>query len=249
MWIIDQKLRDAFIKQIKGFDFGGKKISNEGDIRKAVNFIYCEKTVLYRKRDKNYSDKRSLRGNNAAILKLDALLGDLAKKIHNYFNMPGNVANNQFNFDNFHHDICHRFLDELNVIRAMVGLKNRDRARYGNAQKMINILFKYLSCFDDYRNYEDLFSYCHMPIDGYIVRALNANEIKASQLQWNRLTYTQYINLQTDIRKNLPRDPNMTILEAEFILWPIAAKGRSCRGVLSQVTSGIQAPNIPTFYM
>lgn len=128
----------------------------------------------------------------------------------------------------------------------MAGLKS---ATYGNAQKMINILFKYLTCFDDYPKYADLFSYCHMPIDGYIARALNGNGVLVPLTPWNKLTYPQYIDLQKDIRINLPRDPNMTILEGEFILWPTAAKGRSCKGALLQVTSGIHAPRIPYFYM
>lgn len=247
MWVIGQKLRGGFINQIKGFVFNGKKISKLNDIRAAIDFIYKKKAVLYRKRSKNYSDRWSLGGNKAAKKALDDLLNKLlAPTIYKYFNKPGKVANNQSNFDEFHHEICQRFLDKLNKIRNMVGLQS---ATYGNAQKMINILFKYLACFDDYPKYADLFSYCHMPIDGYIARALNGNGVLVPSTPWNKLTYPQYIGLQKAIRINLPRDPNMTILEGEFILWPIVAKGRSCKGALLQVTSGIHAPRIPYFYM
>ena len=246
MWVIDQKLRNGFTSQINGFKFPGKEISNLKDIRDAIDSIYKKKAVLYRKRIKGYSDKYSLHGNKVAIAKLDALLGKLAQRIYDYFNMPGNVSNNQSNFDKFHHNICQWFLDELNKIRKMVGLPP---ATYGNAQKMINILFKYLACFDDYPKYADLFSYCHMPIDGYIVRALKNNKVTAPSTPWNRLTYQVYIYLQKDIRCKLPKNINMSILESEFILWPIAAKGRSCKGVLLQVTSGIHAPRIPYFFM
>lgn len=249
--MIDQKLRDVFIKQINDFDFKGKKksISNYDDIKEAVDFIYKKKAVLYRKRIKDYSDKYSLHGNNGAIKKLDELLCDLAKKIHAYFNMPGNVSNNQSNFDEFHHKICQWFLDELNVIRAMVGLINRDIARYGNAQKMINILFKYLSCFGDYPKYADLFSYCHMPIDGYIVRALKNNGVVVPSTPWNWLDNIGYIDLQKEICSKLQKNNDMPILEAEFIMWPIAAKGGSCRRVLLNTTSGTHASRIPYFFM
>ena len=246
MWIIDQSLRNSFSSQINGFNFQGLKISNQKYIRDAIGFIYKTKSVLYRRRSKNYSDKWSLGGNAAAKNALDKLLDDLAQCIYGYFNKPGNVANNQSNFDEFHHEICQGFLNGLNNIRTMVGLLP---AKYGNAQKMINILFKYLACFDDYPKYADLFSYCHMPIDGYIVRALKNNGIKIPPTPWNWLDYDEYINLQNEIRSKLQKHPDMPILETEFIMWPLAAKGGSCGGALSQVTNGVQAPNILTFYM
>lgn len=249
MWIIDQSLRNSFSSQINGFNFRRKEISNKHNIREAIDFIYKKKAVLYRRRSKNYSDKWSLHGNKAAEKALDDLLNELARRIYNYFNQPGNIINNQSNFDEFHHGICQWFLDELNVIRTMVGLKGRDIARYGNSQKMINILFKYLACFNDYPKYADLFSYCHMPIDGYIVRALKNNGVAVPSTPWNWLDDNGYINLQKDIRSKLKKNLNTTVLEAEFILWPIVAKGKSCNGTLLNITSGTHTPKIPYFFM
>lgn len=97
MYFIDQRHRNSFIKQMKGFNFKGKKnknISNYKDIKAVIDFIYKTKAVLYRRRNKNYSDKWSLGGNAAAKNALDKLLDDLAQCIYGYFNKPGNVANN-----------------------------------------------------------------------------------------------------------------------------------------------------------
>ncbi|MDY3905085.1 MAG: hypothetical protein SO007_07890 [Candidatus Enteromonas sp.] len=243
MYLIDQSHRNGFVSQINGFIFQGKKISSLDDIKAAIDFIYNKKAVLYRKRIKG---KYCLRGNKAIEAKLDALLDELAQRIYDYFNKPGNVTNNQSNFDEFHHGICQWFLNELNKIRKMAGLPP---ATYGNAQKMINILFKYLACFDDYPKYADLFSYCHMPIDGYIARALKDKGIIVPSTPWYGLTYQEYIDLQNEIRLKLPRAPYMSILEAEFILWPIAAKGRRCKGVLLNITSWTQAPKISYFFV
>ena len=44
-----------------------------------------------------------------------------------------------------------------------------------NCQKMVNMLFKYLTCFGDYDEFADLFSYCHIPIDRNILESFRNN--------------------------------------------------------------------------
>lgn len=44
-----------------------------------------------------------------------------------------------------------------------------EQITYGKAQKIVNMTFKYLSMFDNANQYSNVFQYCHVAIDGYII--------------------------------------------------------------------------------
>lgn len=232
MNIIDQSLIDDFKTTIKDFNFLSRFISNKNDILDAIKFIYDTKSVLFRKRKAGVI-KWSLRKNKCAMASKDALLDQLAERIHEYFSRPLPITKNDF--DMFHNEVTKWFLDELNKIRKFAGLSN---AKYGNAQKMINVLFKYLACFEDYPKYLHYFDYCHMPIDSYIMKAgldngiigiTNNKGYKFNGQAWEELDKNNYLSLQKELDVNLKRRKIVSLLNCEFYLWPLAYKGKNCK--------------------
>ena len=250
MWEIERAWESGFIGDIRtrGFNFIGRRISSFNDIFEACEFIYTKKAVLYKKM--RYAQRYSLGNNNAAIFARDLLLEELALKLHEYFNREPNTTNSQTGFDVFHNELCEWFLDRLNIVRNMVGLPN---AYYGNAQKMINIVFKYLACFDDYNNYADLFSYCHIPIDNYMLNAFiklgvsgcsNGTGTKYYKgTGWYELDKDDYLDLVSEYRKKITKSPNLPFLALDFLWW-----SRSGLVIRTLPTTGTSITHINKFY-
>lgn len=118
------------------------------------------------------------------------LVNIISEKIYNYFNMEPNTPE-------FHSELCKDFL----TISSQCGKKYT----YGNAQKFINMCFKYLICFADYIEYADLFSYCHIPIDSNILEQLKKCETRTTTFKYNGLPWTKlddvnYKNLVDDYK-------------------------------------------------
>ena len=69
--------------------------------------------------------------------------------------------NNSSNFEKIHQKLCKGVQEDFNGIGYT--------ATYGQAQKIVNMTFKYLYCAPK-RNgqYEEHFKHCHMPLDSYI---------------------------------------------------------------------------------
>jgi hypothetical protein len=104
----------------------------------------------------------------ADIPHLEIILTPFVEKVWKYFNDEPNTPNTQANFDAFQEELC----DDFGRIIANDG---RYVHTYGNCQKMVNMLFKYLTCFSDYDEFADLFSYCHIPIDRNILESFRNN--------------------------------------------------------------------------
>ena len=251
MWIISSAKRRGFSV---GFNFAGRKISNVNDIRDACFFIYCEKAVLYKHR--HHAQKWHIPPKSVAIAHRDSMLSALAESIWKYFNSTPNTMNSQPEFDSFHDTLCNWFEGELNrTVRSVVGLPN---ATYGNAQKMINVLFKYLSCFDDYPEYADLFSYCHVPIDNYILCGLSTSSVlckipgvvkipydyQYNGLGWYGFDRDTYRSLVDNYRRYITKPSDLSYLAVEFDLWIAGNKKRKC--ILP--TSGTMAAPIAEFH-
>ena len=190
--------------------FSARRIANLDDIKMALKEIY-NKGVPFA-----HTSRPSL-GTHPGML------DPIAERIHNYFVQKGNKKNNQSNFDKFHKELCDDFITIYNRNKAPADDDPADDdPTYGNAQKLINVAFKYLSCYSDYDTYADLFSYCHIPLDNNILCAINdvfvehsIEEIFSSKIYisqgnpehnarlvvggnricWSELNYDQYITL------------------------------------------------------
>lgn len=62
-------------------------------------------------------------------------------------------------FDDWHKKTCVAFCDKMEQCYGKI--------LYGKAQKIVNMSFKYLFCFDDSQKYSAKFDKCHMALDQY----------------------------------------------------------------------------------
>ena len=112
----------------------------------------------------------------------------------------------QLEFDKWHKKSCE---DLIVVFREQ-------KFTYGQAQKWINMTLKYISMID-YNCIENIYEYCHIPIDNYIIRATN----KKLSVAWSRLeNYNEYLDYQNWFRKEYDGIP----LDIEFKMWLKEAK-------------------------
>lgn len=87
----------------------------------------------------------------------------------------------------------------------------------GQAQKWINMSFKYLHLLD-YPDMQKVYEYCHIPIDNYILNITNYTMSNA----WSKVdNYQEYLEYQNWFRSKYPDD---IPLDKEFYLWLDAAK-------------------------
>lgn len=169
---------------------------------------------------------------------VDALLNDLGQRIFDYLNHP---TPSGFVFDSFHEGLCDAFLKDINAIRANAGLAEMT---YGQAQKLINLTFKYLACYKDYRNpsFAPKFEPCHMVIDSKVLKYLESGtklgKIYGSSIKisvpvivqgrvngrtWTRFGKGDYLMLWATFLQLLsfvPTRTQKTPLEIEFEMWP-----------------------------
>ena len=162
-------------------------------------------------------------------------LADLAKRLFDYFRTTVKSPYNEVEFDEFHEKACDAFLGLMNEIRDIKGYAPLN---YGSAQKMINMVFKYLACYKDYATYQDCFEHCHMPIDSRILYKLkkdyNIPEIKITFYSkfcggatfegksWTKFDKTTYVDLLKITRTTIAKDSKntgKTLLEIEFEMW------------------------------
>ena len=130
--------------------------------------------------------------NQGAFLKL-------AKSIQAYFN-------DDKPFD--HNSWCNSFIADIEKY-------NHYNARYGQAQKVVNMAFKYLYCCDNIDEQTRIkFDPCHMPLDQYTL-AWYFLQGRNLFLEWSYLNQEQYETISTDIRTILGNDT----LRAELVIW------------------------------
>ena len=78
--------------------------------------------------------------------------------------------------------------------------------------------FKYLSLFDDANQFSNVFKYCHVAIDRYIIEEVNqqcknfktplyAQQKAAPAKAWSNYDYNDYINMLT-LMRNIISSPN-----------------------------------------
>ena len=137
------------IKSVRVNPLTCRRIDNYGDILLACENVYNSGIIfpLLAKR----------KGLDVSVP-----LADLAKRLFDYFRTTAKSPNNEVKFDEFHEKACDTFLQLINSSRSIKGYAPLN---YGSAQKMINMVFKYLACYKDYATYQDCFEHCHMPID------------------------------------------------------------------------------------
>lgn len=143
-------------------------------------------------------------------------------------------------FDEWHKRICTTLADNTKCFQSYSAYRqtssdqfknNRVGFTIGNAQKFLNMVMKdlyaCLSVDSTYLpNYKDYFTFCHMPLDSYILRFVDDIRHRQSLKRptrtctWSSITsYEDYMKEQTDIRAYV--SATATVLETEFVVWPL----------------------------
>ena len=128
-------------------------------------------------------------------------------------------------FDKRHKEVCEGFLKKLN---ALCDKHNLNTQHYGKAQKIVNMTFKYLLLLDKAEQYTQLFEYCYMPIDTYVLAYFrDAYQEKPEESlfripAWSNMTVDEYTRAQNAIRaycQSVFQDELQYPLYAEFRIW------------------------------
>lgn len=209
-----------------------RKIACKHDITQAVYDVYDSGVVFGRAR--NGRGKYALL-NDKFRKDVENVLNQIGECIYGYFNLEPNTTNNQANFDSFHNKLCNLFLIEINKIRNKAKLidNSYEKMSYGQAQKLINLSYKYISTYSDYNDFADLFSYCHMTIDSIVIKNLTRNNLNkifncncASSVSknkggWTNYDYIAYKALVDAYRIAInPIRKNDSYMQIEYCLWP-----------------------------
>lgn len=159
MYIQTTNMRDEFIRGLSAnFPYASylssKHISLESDIMFAATNLYSYGTPFWTRGGQ-------LHYNIADIPTIASVLRPFVHIVWEYFRRP--APSTQADFDVVHKEMCDEFLNNISAA-------GRYTHTYGNSQKMVNVLFKYLACFYDAVAYQDWFKFCHMALDGYTYR-------------------------------------------------------------------------------
>ena len=148
-------------------------------------------------------------------------------------------------FDAKHKVLCKKYMDLLKKYGYAI--------KYGQAQKVVNMAFKYLFCCEGASS-KPAFKYCHMPLDGLIMNwckdwckkeyGISVNSDKDA---WSKLTEEKYTEITNAIFKKLKsRDVEYSIggkntilpkipLAAELVIWPEEARKKTTKELLVQL--------------
>ena len=126
-------------------------------------------------------------------------------------------------FDAWHNRICNDFIRKCSSVRII--------ARYGMAQKFLNLLLKYVYCFQDsHALHASKFEFCHVALDGYTFHSTSPRYVASTtygaytihtpfystqvapppalhETPWSKLSYEEYREIQDNIRRYLATNP------------------------------------------
>ncbi|WP_263832049.1 hypothetical protein [Sulfurospirillum oryzae] len=120
---------------------------------------------------------------------------------------------NQVDFDIWHQEQCL-------TIQAIYTKNNYQSFHIGQAQKWINMTFKYIFSYGEYDmpGYKNLYPFCHVPLDNILIQSLKDEGYSVPfQTCWSKISdYKTYLNVQKDFRNKF-KDSHP--LDTEFKLW------------------------------
>lgn len=200
MSILTPSMRNEFIGGLKAKytkNLPIKSIVNRDDIMYAATNLYAYGTPFV-----NLGRSRQPHYGPSDIPHLTHILDPWVTRICNYFMSP--YPRTQGDFNKIHSCLCHEFLQIFIT-------DGKYSHTYGSAQKMTNVLFKYLSCFSDAVKYKDWFTYCHMALDRFTYNGYrlpfyrnvvypSMHGCSASALTpWSQLAVKEYSNIEDEI--------------------------------------------------
>ena len=232
--------------------FSMRSITSLVDITDAVKEVYFHPNTLWA-HARGGKGQHALTNTGACRANVEQVLENIGNRIYNYFNATPNTLNNQTNFDNFHKSLCRSFLNDINIIRHGVGYAPMS---YGQAQKLINLAFKYASCFADYQTFADLFEKCHIVIDNVVLNNLARRQLsiifgttiptrivglsggRFRGHGWTAFTEEDYDTLVAEYRRVMGAYMgNLSYIALEYSMWPTVARVSTTDPLPSPITS------------
>lgn len=117
--------------------------------------------------------------------------------------------NSQKEFDAMHKLACEDLINSFSTQLFTIG----------QAQKWINMTFKYLHLLD-YEKVNNVYEYCHIPVDSYMLNITNYQMSKP----WSKIDdYDEYLKYQQWFRETYKDE---IPLDTEFYLWLEEAKNK-----------------------
>lgn len=172
--------------------------------------------------------KRTFKG----VQKSDEVIKEFKNSVIGYFN-SGSFPQTQEEFNTKHEELCK---DWTNILRE--NGNTGDNLSYGKAQKVVNMMFKYMYCCRHLNKIsipEEAFKYCHMTLDSYTLKWISdvweeevgkKAKIIKSDTTWSKLDddkYKEIVKLIEDKIKN-PKTSEYDFtgykkIESEFFIW------------------------------
>ena len=223
------KMKKVFLKRMKNQDLATEIPEKE------VCEEICKKVIT----GPAYIDftPRTLKGIKKTDIE-NAVLNPLTNEI---FKCIENGPNNQVEFDEWHEKTCVLFQNKFKE-------ETKKEIKAGKAQKIVNMTFKYMYCCKNASG-KDVFKYCHMPLDTYILEwfcdeciedKLDISKTQIKETSWSNLEYGEpdkvysYLWIQNIIRNGL-KSSDRTLLEAEFFIWPEQQMRKAIKNIKDQM--------------
>ena len=167
---------------------------------------------------------------------MERLGTDFEDRFVSYFQGP---APDEREFDRWHQETCQMFLDNLDGKGKYAGfVKIYQDLKYGKAQKIVNMMFKHLYCFqsegDWATRWDPYFRHCHVTLDNFTLEWFKRQIPPYCRIEsWSNLEYCEepvdqndYLFYQRHIRKFFAAQEkgsafsDVTPFQAEFYVWP-----------------------------
>lgn len=203
-------------------------ISNPKDIMRAIEKAYQSMTL------------RTIKGLGKVQNLKESCCEKLCENFTKYFG--GKAPTSQKEFNEIHADICNKF---LNFFNGELEKNDVSVQCFGKAQKIVNMSFKYLFCFDDAEDKKQWFQYCHVPLDTFTLNWYQSiSEARGNdKYVWSNLDKDTYDTIQSDIvafllpSDGMHRSQTLPVfpLEAEFLIWSYERRIADCKSLLSHL--------------
>lgn len=186
--------------------------------------------------EKAYNDAKRVMSNISVDDKKEALrkIKDIAI---DYFTSGKDNWSDQAAFDKKHEELCKAWCHTI---------KQEHLNTYGKAQKIVNLMFKYMYCYaflNSDLGLKGAFEHCHIPLDSYTLAWLSRQKKIdgiTSKTVWSKLNRNTYKDIIASVRKlNFP----CSLLEAEFFFWDYQMTKNSLESFKKSISKYEKHPN------
>ena len=192
--------------------------------------------------DAAYRDAaRTFTGIGSHAEEKEKALANFAEAVQSYFT----ASADNMDFDEKHNSWCEQLIKKFKPYEIT----------YGQAQKIVNMTFKYLYCLDDANTlFNDYFKQCHVALDSFtlawIWKCCEADKTFTKFAEWSNLTktgepkakrtkakagYLDVVELYRTHSAITTKYSGCSPFQAEFIFWPEIQKELAAESFLIQL--------------